>query len=132
MTEGSVKPHSFVRVKINFTPTVCGNYYERVYCIVRNHKVLFVDLMGTCFDILTKPIPLQQKHVDAYRSKVVMGSHKKTVSKQQEPKGISKGLNLSVLTHDSIDLDASVEEEMPSIETPKFEVNQTTLHKEMM
>jgi len=78
-TEGVVKAHSFVRVKINFTPTVCGNYYERVYCIVRNHKVLYVDLMGTCFDILTKPIPLQQKHIDAFRTKVIMGTHKKKV-----------------------------------------------------
>lgn len=84
MTEGVVKAHSFVRVKINFTPTVCGNYYERVYCIVRNHKVLYVDLIGTCFDILTKPVPLQQRHVDAFRTRVVQGNHKRLAPKPKE------------------------------------------------
>ena len=45
--------------------------------MVRNHSVLYVDLMGTCFDILTKPIPLSQRHVDVYRNKVIMGAHVK-------------------------------------------------------
>jgi len=76
-TEGVVKPHSFCRIIISFNPQVCGNYYDRVFCIVRNHKVLYVDLVGTCFDILTKPVPLMQRHVDAYRHKVIMGAHKK-------------------------------------------------------
>lgn len=84
VTEGVVKAQSFVRIKINFTPVHCGNYYERVYCIVRNHKVLYVDLMGTCFDILTKPIPLQQRHVDCFRTKVVLGSHRKVIPKKEE------------------------------------------------
>jgi hypothetical protein len=46
--------------------------------VVKNHKVLFVDLIGTCFDILTKPVPLMQKHIDVYRHKVTMGAHNKT------------------------------------------------------
>jgi hypothetical protein len=33
--------------------------------------------MGTCFDILTKPMPLLQRHVDAYRARVIQGSHNK-------------------------------------------------------
>jgi len=45
--------------------------------MVRNHKVLYVDLIGTCYDILTKPVPLSQRHVDAFRHKVIMGVHKK-------------------------------------------------------
>jgi hypothetical protein len=36
-----------------------------------------VDLIGTCYDILTKPIPLMQRHVDIYRHKVIMGIHNK-------------------------------------------------------
>ena len=43
--------------------------------------MLFVDLMGTCFDILTKPLPLMQRHVDAQRHKVVMGNHLKASMK---------------------------------------------------
>ena len=53
------------------------NYYERIFCIVKNHSVLYVDLIGTCYDILTKPIPLLQRHVDIYRHKAIMGIHNK-------------------------------------------------------
>jgi len=45
---------------------------------VRNHSVLYVDLIGTCYDILTKPVPLMQRHVDIYRHKVIMGIHNKS------------------------------------------------------
>lgn len=48
-------------------------YYERVYCLVRNHVLLFVDLIGTCYDLLIRPIPLLQTHVDAFRRRVVEG-----------------------------------------------------------
>lgn len=37
--------------------------------------VLYVDLIGVCYDILTKPIPLMQRHIDIYRHKVIMGIH---------------------------------------------------------
>ena len=78
VTEGIVKPMSSVRVIITFNPVQPGNFYERVFCMVRNHKVLYVDLIGTCYDILTKPIPLSQRHIDSYRHKVIMGAHKKS------------------------------------------------------
>lgn len=39
--------------------------------------MLYVDLIGVCYDILTKPIPLMQRHVDIYRHKVIMGIHNK-------------------------------------------------------
>jgi len=57
-SEGTVKKNASSRIIITFTPPKTGNYYERVFCMVRNHKVLYVDLIGTCYDILTKPIPL--------------------------------------------------------------------------
>ena len=37
--------------------------------------MLYVDLIGTCYDILTKPMPLMQRHVDIFRHKVIMGVH---------------------------------------------------------
>jgi hypothetical protein len=36
---------------------------------------MYVDLIGTCFDLLTKPMPLMQRHVDIYRHRVIMGVH---------------------------------------------------------
>lgn len=76
-TYGVAKKKSSFRIIINFTPQRTGNYYERVFCMVKNHKVLYVDLIGTCYDILTKPVPLTQRHIDSYRHKVIMGAHKK-------------------------------------------------------
>ena len=37
--------------------------------------MLCVDLIGTCYDILNKPVPLMQRHVDIFRHKVIMGIH---------------------------------------------------------
>lgn len=76
--EGTAKKNSSSRIIIHFTPQRTGNYYERVFCMIRGHKVLYVDLIGTCYDILTKPIPLSQRHIDSYRHKVIMGQHKKS------------------------------------------------------
>lgn len=56
--EGTVNAKSQTRIIITFTPQATTNYYERVFCVVRNHSVLYVDLIGTCYDILTKPLPL--------------------------------------------------------------------------
>jgi hypothetical protein len=47
--------------------------------------VLYVDLIGTCYDILTKPVPLIQRNVDIYRHKVIMGMHNR-VRKDLEDK----------------------------------------------
>jgi len=80
---GTVKPHSAQRIIVNFSPLKTGNYYERVFCVIRNHRVLYVDLMGTCFDILTKPVPLMQRHVDVFRHKVIMGAHKRFAQKKK-------------------------------------------------
>ena len=55
---GTVKPKSHVRIIVSFNPnsTIC--YYERVYCAVLNHKIIYVDLLGTCYDLLFKPLPI--------------------------------------------------------------------------
>ena len=34
-------------------------------------------MMGTCFDILVKPLPIKQQHINSHRSRVIMGTHKK-------------------------------------------------------
>ena len=36
-TKGTVAPKSNSRIIVYFNPTHTVNYYERVYCIVRNH-----------------------------------------------------------------------------------------------
>lgn len=117
-TVGTVKPHSSTRIVVNFAPRRTGNYYERVFCVVKNHKVLFVDLMGTCFDILTKPVPLMQKHVDVFRHKVTMGAHNKSqIKKISDSNASQSSLN------EMIDY---------QYEIPIDDPSQVALHKEML
>ena len=85
--------------------------------MVKNHKVLFVDLIGTCFDVLTKPIPLGQRHIDTYRHKVIMGAHKKSISKDLPD-------NEDSIMDSQIDVDY--------LERPIDDPSQVVLHKEML
>jgi hypothetical protein len=84
--QGTVKAKSFERVIIEFFPQKTTNYYERVFCVVRNHLVLTVDLIGTGYDVLTKPMPVLQHHIDLFREKMVMGTHSQ---KRQDKMGDS-------------------------------------------
>ena len=75
ITEGVVAARGSIRVIITFTPQDTIWYYERIFCLIRNHKLLYLDLMGTWYDEDVKPLPLMQLHVDGFRDKVIMGKH---------------------------------------------------------
>lgn len=47
ITEGVVPARGSVRVIITFSPVDTISYYERVFCLIRNHKLLYLDLIGT-------------------------------------------------------------------------------------
>lgn len=72
-SKGVVKAKSNARIIINFTPNNTLQYYERVFCIVRHHIVLYIDLLGTCYDLLIRPIQILQKHIDTFRMRVIEG-----------------------------------------------------------
>ena len=82
--------------------------------------MLYVDLIGTCYDILTKPVPLMQRHVDIYRHKVIMGMHNKSRAQKTILEGDEK-LGIS-----SMDEELEIMHEI-AIDDP----NQVVLHKEM-
>lgn len=115
-----MKPFSFARIIVTFTPPQVGNFYERVFCLIRNHSVLYVDLLGTCFDILTKPVPLMQRHIDGYRHKVIMGAHKKAVAKEdlmnnylstdKSGHSVMLGSSKGVLMADGADLEMPIDD----------------------
>lgn len=71
---GILKPNSSQRIVIKFTPNDAMNYYERAFILIRNHLLLYVDLIGTCTDLLRRPYPLYQKHVDVFRHRVIMNT----------------------------------------------------------
>lgn len=117
--EGVVNAKSQTRIIVTFTPQATTNYYERIFCVVRNHSVLYVDLIGTCYDILTKPVPLMQRHIDIFRHKVIMGMHNKS-----RGKALLDGDDKLAISSVEDDLDLMHE---IAIDDP----NQVVLHKEM-
>jgi hypothetical protein len=126
-TEGTIKPHSSARIIIEFYPQKTTNYYERVFCVVRNHAVMYVDLVGTCFDVLNKPMPLMQRHVDIYRHKVIMGIHNKVrkVPKVRDPNATEESDD-DRASENMSEMDLEYNQEIP-IDDP----SQVVLHKEM-
>ena len=71
--KGVVARNSQRKVIIEFRPRNTINYYERVYCFIRNNGLQYVDLIGTCYDLLIKPVPLLQSHIDQFRKRVIEG-----------------------------------------------------------
>jgi hypothetical protein len=122
-----IQPKSSSRIIIEFYPQKTSNFYERVFCVVRNHQVLYVDLIGTCYDVLTKPMPLMQRHVDVYRHKVIMGIH----NKQRKDKfGESLPYDLERSHEDAAVIMSTNDFEM-NHEIPIDDPSQVVLHKEM-
>ena len=72
-TKGVIPRESAKKIIVEFRPRNTIAYYERVYCLVRNHVLLYVDLIGTCYDLLIRPIPLMQNHIDIFRKRVIEG-----------------------------------------------------------
>ena len=101
------------------------SYYERVFCVVRNHVCLYVDLIGTCFDILEKPMPLMQRHIDIFRHKVIMGVHNK-IRKEKDVDFESTYDGGDARSHNFSSMDLEINQEIP-IDNP----TQVVLHKEM-
>ena len=88
--------------------------------MVRQHSVLHVDLIGACYDILTKPIPLMQRHVDIFRHKVIMGIHSRKKAPRFEAEGTEEAKNFE----DDLEINAN--------EIPIDDPNQVVMHKEML
>lgn len=72
-TKGQIQPLSNIRILVYFSPLHTVSYYERIFCIVKNHQILYIDLLGTCYDLLEKPLAIQQSHVDLFRKRVIEG-----------------------------------------------------------
>ena len=71
--EGEVERRANTRLNITFRPYETKVYYERVFCIVRNHILISIDLYGSCHDLLTKPLLIEQKFIDIFRYKILNG-----------------------------------------------------------
>lgn len=69
-TDGTVIPESSVNVDIRFKARIPGNFYRRIFVLVKNQGPLYLDLTATAYhqnqDQVPRPLPLFQKHVDNY------------------------------------------------------------------
>jgi hypothetical protein len=86
---------------------------------------LYVDLLGTCYDLENKPMPLMQRHIDIYRHKVIMGIHNR-VRRDKEGSKVNEGMSNDQHSADFSSVDLELNQEIP-IDNP----SQVVLHKEM-
>lgn len=140
--EGMIKPRSDFRIVITFCPTETINFYERVFCVVKNHLVLFVDLVGTCYDLLHRPYPLYQRHVNMYRHRVIMGTYKggSTEPAKETRRSPIKNMASSTMQQQSMMEGGVKSEEEVQIDDPNYVANEeipmdapnyVATHKEM-
>jgi hypothetical protein len=70
-TDGTITGESSANVDIRFKSRVPGNFYRRIFILIKNQGPLYLDLIATAYhqnqDQVPRPMPLQQKHVDAWR-----------------------------------------------------------------
>ena len=71
--QGTIRPHTNLRVNVTFKPNETSLFYERVFVIARNHSVFSLDLYGSCHDLLHKTIQLNQNFIDTFRYKLLIG-----------------------------------------------------------
>lgn len=141
--KGIIPANSNSRIIVKFNPRATMPYYERVYCIVRHHSVLYLDLLGTCYDLLIKPLPILQSHVDQFRGRVIEGRLNKIDFKYLENSMISIKNGMGALNKSGISqLSQSITKENPQAadelidkegagEIHENNENQIMLHKEL-
>ena len=71
--QGTIRPHTNLRVNITFKPNQTSLFYERIYIISKNHAVFPLDLYGSCHDLLNKTLLLNQKYIDTFRNRLLYG-----------------------------------------------------------
>ena len=65
--KGVIPPATSLEVVLSFTPPAAGNYHRRIIALVAAGDPVWVDVLGTAYTPLSRPFPLRQAHVDAFR-----------------------------------------------------------------
>ena len=71
--QGTIRPHTNIRVNVTFKPNQTSLFYERIFIISRNHGIFSLDLYGSCHDLLNKTLLLNQKFIDTFRNRLLIG-----------------------------------------------------------
>ena len=83
-TTGVLQPRVSSYVNLSFSPLEPGNYYRRVYVLLRNAPPMVVDLIGSGYSDKRRPAPLQSKHITDYWRREQLGLHKLTPEEMGE------------------------------------------------
>ena len=71
--QGTIRPHTNLRVNITFKPNQTTLFYEKIYIISKNHAIFSLDLYGSCHDLLNKTMLLNQKFIEQFRNRLLIG-----------------------------------------------------------
>jgi hypothetical protein len=71
--EGIIPAKSNIRINVTFRPYETMVYYQRIFCLIRNHSLFTIDLFGSCHDLLTKTPLLDMKSIEHFRKKQLKG-----------------------------------------------------------
>jgi hypothetical protein len=142
-TEGVVKGKSTFRIIVTFNPPNTMNYYERIYCLVSNHGVLYVDLIGCCYDLLIRPKPIKQRNVDVFRKRIIEGKYRKedlvnirtltydaTLNNQTRRMMNTSVMNKTPFNGTQMD-QTDRQQELTPVDASPENPNQVVLHKEL-
>ena len=73
-TYGVIPPKLEAHVIVRFEPEVSGNFYRRIFCLVKNQLPLAIDCVATAYaDLSRRPAPLSLMQVDAHRRRQLAG-----------------------------------------------------------
>lgn len=53
-------PLSYVQLRFHFAPNAPGNYYQQAMCLIKNQDALLLELCGSAFDLLSKPVLVER------------------------------------------------------------------------
>jgi hypothetical protein len=76
--QGVIKKNSTKEIKVNFNEKISGNYWKRLYCVIRGHWLLQLDCFASVGDVLKRPIPVslyanQEKGKENRNSSNILG-----------------------------------------------------------
>ena len=126
INEGIIPAKSNIRINVTFRPYETIVYYQRIFCIIKNHSLFPIDLFGSCHDLLIKTPLLDMKKIEFFRLKELKG-----IYFSDEKKKLELYESLNALSNKN---NNALEEKKELIdENIKFNIReqQKQLHKEM-
>ena len=131
VNEGIIQAKSNVRINVTFRPYETMVYYQRVFCLIRNHSLFPIDLFGSCHDLLIKTPLLDLKKIEFFRLKEIKGIYFSDDKKKLE---LYESLNALNNNNSTIEEKKVLNDEV-NLENNYSKINsksqQSQLHKEM-